>query len=79
MCQHQKKMQENDIFTDFTLESTSQRNRIEKNLVKVIFSWGLFKEKKLVELKFITSAPPYRLNNLEATIRDFVENSFRLF
>ena len=46
MCQHQKKMQENDIFTDFTLESTSQRNRIEKNLVKVIFSWGLFKEKK---------------------------------
>ena len=31
-------MQENDIFTDFTLESTSQRNRIEKNLVKVILS-----------------------------------------
>ena len=41
-------MQENDIFTDFTLESTSQRNRIEKNLVKVIFStaMGPFQRKK---------------------------------
>ena len=37
------------------------------------------KKKKLVELKFITSAPPYRLNDLEATISDFAENSFRLF
>ena len=74
-------MQENDIFTDFTLESTSQRNRIEKNLVKVILStaMGPFQGKKLVELKFITSAPPYRLNDLEATISDFAENSFSLF
>ena len=40
---------------------------------------GPFQRKKLVELKFITSAPPYRLNDLEATISDFAENSFRLF
>ena len=52
---------------------------IESKKKKVIFSWGLFKEKKLVELKFITSAPPYRLNDLEATISDFAESSFRLF
>ena len=34
-----------------------------------------FQRKKTVELKFITSATPCRLNNLETRLRGSVENS----
>ena len=36
---------------------------------------GSFQRKKTVELKFMTSATPYRLNNLETRISSFAENS----
>ena len=36
---------------------------------------GSFQRKKTVELKFITSAPAYRLSNVETRINGFAENS----
>ena len=58
------------------LESCYETNRITTNLVKMIFFYcqGFF-QKKTVELKFITSASPYRLDNLETRISGFAENS----
>ena len=58
-------------------ESSSQTNRITTNLVKMMFFYfhESFQRKKTVELKFITSAPPYRLNDLKNRISGFTENS----
>ena len=57
-------------------ESSSQTNRITTNLVKMFFYFHeSFQRKKTVELKFITSAPPYRLNDLKNRISGFTENS----
>ena len=36
---------------------------------------GSFQRKKTVDLKLITLASPYRLNNLETKISSFVKNS----
>ena len=44
----------------------------------MMFSWlpcDPFKEKTTVELKFVTSVSPYKLNNLETRISGFFENS----
>ena len=61
-----------------TPENSSQTNIVTTNLVKTMFlnyCNGVLSEKKTVELKFITSVPPYRLNNLETRISGFAENS----
>ena len=72
MCQRQQKIvKKRHALLILPSESNSQTIRITTNLVKndvFLLPWGTFKEKKTVELKFITAAPPYSLNNLETRI-----------
>ena len=81
MCWHQLK----DFYKRQKIlhpESSCQTNRITANLLEndvFLLSWGPFKEKKTVEIKFITSAPPYRLNNIESRIKGFCGFNFGCF
>ena len=76
-CQH-KTVKKRHFLPILTPENSSQTNIVTTNLVKTMFlnyCNGVLSEKKTVELKFITSVPPYRLNNLETRISGFAENS----
>ena len=78
MCRCQQKIVKKKTFLlILPPESNSQTNRITTNLVKMMLFYcdGVLLKKKTVELKFITSAPSYRLNNLETRISGFAKNS----
>ena len=68
-----KKKKRNWYFLqNLPLEKSSQKNKIIKNLEEkgkvILVPWGLCKEKKQIELKFLPSAPPQRSHNLQTKI-----------